>query len=473
MSKSSPASASRTTQGNTKSSSKSHTEYRNPLTSRYASPAMSRVFSEYNRALIWRDLWIYLAEEEKKLGLPISSKQIKSLKDHRDDIDFEKVRKWEKKLKHDVMSHVKAYGEKAKEAEGIIHLGATSCYVTDNADVIILRQASELILSKLALVIQELSGAIKKWKGVVASGFTHFQPAQPVTVGKRLSLWAQDLIWDFEELSLALSRMQPLGCKGATGTQASFMVLFENDFSKVQRLDKALCQRMGFDAAVPVSGQTLSRKVDTWFLNALSNMASSFSKLSHDFRLLQHLGEMREPFGDKQIGSSAMAYKRNPILAERMTSLSRFLMNTAHNGPWTHGTQWLERSLDDSANRRIVLAEAFLCADSLCEIAMRLFSGMEIDKKAIEAFLEKNAEFFETEEAMMRGTLKGESRQDLHEKVRQATMKGKIGKKSGRVIFSGAAEKQVDEFLKTQMASFLKKQASRLKNKKIFGSDEI
>ena len=459
-----------------KLTSPEYTQYRNPLTSRYASQAMIQHFSELHRALLWRDLWIYLAEEEKKLGVPIKPKQIQAMKEAREEIDFERVREIEKSLKHDVMSHVKAFGEVAPEAEPILHLGATSAYVTDNADVLIQREAAELILSKLSFCIAELGKRIEKWKALKVTGFTHFQPAQPVTMGKRLCLWVQDLIWDFEELQNVLNRVRPLGCKGATGTQASFMILFQSDFKKVQKLDEAICSRMGFKQPVAVSGQTLSRKVDAWFLNALSNLASSFSKLSYDLRLLQHLGELREPFGKKQVGSSAMAYKRNPILAERITSLSRFLMNSAHNSSWTHATQWLERSLDDSANRRIVLAESFLAADAICELGLRIFSGLDLDKTKIEDDLQKHAELFETEERMMRGTLAGGSRQALHEGIRQATMSGKLKKKKGssQSIFCGAAKEQAENFLRMELKPFLGKQSNRLKKKsQIFGADAI
>lgn len=445
-------------QGGMKAENNAFMEYRNPLSSRYASPTMSWLFSEQNRAEIWRQLWIYLAEEEKKLGIPITSKQVSVLKKNKSKVDFQRIRQWERKLKHDVMSHIKAYGEQAPEAEAIIHLGATSCYVTDNADVLILRDAADLILAKVYQILGLLEGYIDEWKLVVASGFTHFQPAQPVTMGKRLSLWAQDLVWDFEELQSVQKKLVPLGCKGATGTQASFMILMNNDYKKVKALDKAICKRMGFDRPVSVSGQTLSRKVDCWFVNALSNLASSLSKVSHDMRLLQHLGQLKEPYGKSQIGSSAMAYKRNPMMAERMTSLSRFLMSLASNTSWTQGVQWLERSLDDSANRRLVLPEAFLTADALCEIMLRLLNGLEIDQDKIDEHLHAHSRLFETEEEMMRGTLQGGSRQDLHEKVRQKTVKGGFkNERSTKAYFCGAAKEQTQDFLKEVMKPFLAK----------------
>lgn len=434
---------------------------------------MSRIFSEYHRAELWRELWIYLAEEEKKLGLTIADNQIADLKKAKSLIDLTRVRELEKELKHDVMSHIKAYGEVAPKAEAIIHLGATSCYVTDNSDVLILREASELVLTKLAKVIDLLGDQIEKWKSLRVSGFTHFQPAQPVTMGKRFSLWAQDLIWDFEEIEFQLKRLRPLGCKGATGTQASFMILFNEDWKKVLQLDQAICKRMGFDGPVPVSGQTLSRKVDIWFLQSLASLAASFSKMSYDFRLLQHLGQVKEPFGKKQVGSSAMAYKQNPILAERMSSLSRFVMNLPQNALFTHGTQWLERSLDDSANRRIVISEAFMGIDSICEIALRLISGLQVDSKQATEFLEKYRDRFATEEMMMRGTLQGGSRQDLHEKVRKQMLSGKIKKGKEDGVYSGAAEKQTKSFIDIQLKEFRKSNQDKIKQKLSSSSDPI
>ncbi|TVQ79746.1 MAG: adenylosuccinate lyase [Bradymonadales bacterium] len=441
-------------------------EYRNPLTTRYASTAMSRIFSEHHRASLWRRLWIVLAEEQKKLGLKIRPDQIAEMKKQESKIDFDRVRAWELKLKHDVMSHVKAFGEATPKAEAIIHLGATSAFVTDNADVLIIREASELVHQKLCVALAELRTLIEKWKSVTASGFTHFQPAQPVTMGKRLSVWAQDLCWDIEEIEFCLSRLRPLGCKGATGTQASFLTLFEGDSKKVEALDLAIAKRLGFESAVAVSGQTLSRKVDSWFLDALSHMASTASKLSYDFRLLQHTGELKEPFGKAQVGSSAMAYKRNPILAERLSSLARFLMTLSTNGVWTHGVQWLERSLDDSANRRIVLAEAFLAADAMAELLIRLFKKPEIDRKRIQENLKKYEADFASEAWMMEQSLKGESRQKAHEKVRAAKFSGKLtSSKRSKAFGSGLAARQVDLFLKQELNPFLKQRQKQLKKK--------
>jgi adenylosuccinate lyase len=433
---------------------------------------MSRVFSEYHRAKVWRELWVILAEEEKKLGLPIENNQIQQMKKAVEKIDFERIRHWELKLKHDVMSHVKAFGEVAPAAEPIIHLGATSAFVTDNADVLILQEATQMVVQKICRSLKLLDQWIDKWSDVPTAGFTHFQPAQPVTIGKRLSLWAQDLKWDIEELEFSLQRLLPLGCKGATGTQASFLTLFSGDAKKVKALDDAVSKRMGFSKSVAVSGQTLSRKVDTWFLDALAHFGSSASKLSYDLRLLQHLGEMKEPFGKAQVGSSAMAYKRNPILAERICSLSRFLMSLSVNGTWTHSVQWLERSLDDSANRRISLAEAFLTADALCELLLRIFQELEIDREKIKETLHKNAAHFQTEAYMMKGTLKGGSRQELHEEVRKSThakstknAASKISKKTEEVdsIDCGLAAVQARDFLKSELRPFLKERQSLLK----------
>ncbi|MDB5038518.1 MAG: adenylosuccinate lyase [Bacteriovoracaceae bacterium] len=434
-----------------------YSQYRNMLASRYASSSMSSLFSERNRAEIWRELWIILADEERKLGLPISSEQIKALEASKTDIDFERIRTIESKLKHDVMSHLKAYAEKAPLAEPILHLGATSAFITDNADAIIFRDATELVCSKLLSILEILGSLMLKYKNLEMTGFTHFQPAQPVTLGKRLAMWAQDLVWDYEELRFALGRYRPLGCKGTTGTQASFLTLFKNDSSKVRKLDEAVAQRMGFGHAVSLSGQTLSRKTDVWFLNALSNLGASFSKMSYDMRLLQHLKEVAEPFGEKQVGSSAMPYKQNPMLSERITGLSRFLMTLSQNGNWTHATQWLERSLDDSSNRRLVIPEAFLTADALCEAAHRLLKGLFVNTKGIEERLSIYAPLFETEGEMMVGTLKGGSRQKLHEEIRKASIKGKIKsvkKKSSHL--SGIASEQVENFYAEILKPLLK-----------------
>jgi adenylosuccinate lyase len=433
-----------------------YSQYRNMLGTRYASSSMVELFSERNRAKIWRTLWIILADEERKLGLPISPKQVKALESAKDDIDFERIQQFERQLKHDVMSHLKAFAEKAPSAEPIIHLGATSAFITDNADAYLLREGSELISRKIISILKILGESMLKYKSLEVTGFTHFQPAQPVTLGKRFALWAQDLIWDLTELRFSLERYQPLGCKGTTGTQASFFTLFNGDSEKVRKLDEAVCKRMGFRHAVYLSGQTLSRKADVWFLHALANLGSSFSKMSYDMRLLQHLREVTEPFGEKQVGSSAMPYKQNPMLAERITGLSRFLMTLAHNGPWTHATQWLERSLDDSSNRRIVLPEAFLTADALCEATYRMVKGLKVNKDEIGKRLSHYRDLFETEGEMMLGTLKGGSRQELHEEIRTAMLQKKIRTKKKSARLSGVAAEQVEEFYEKVLKPILK-----------------
>lgn len=430
--------------------------YQSPLGTRYASQAMTHLFSEEHKALCWREVWLVLADEQRKLGLPISKAQITALEKAKTKLNLQRVRSWELKLKHDVMSHLKAYAEVAKKAEPIMHLGATSAFITDNAEALIFREACELVQSKLLLILKELNLQILKTAHIEMTGYTHFQPAQPVTLGKRLGLWAQDLLWDYEEISEVLKKYRPLGCKGTTGTQASFMILFQNDFRKVQALDRAVVKRLGFSEPVALSGQTLSRKTDVWMTNALSNLAASFSKMSYDMRLLQHTGEVREPFGKEQVGSSAMPYKQNPMLAERMTGLARFLMMLSQNASWTHATQWLERSLDDSSNRRLVLPESFLTADSLCESAYRLVSGLRVDETLIKRRLSHLRGMFETEAQMMEGTLKGGSRQELHEEIRSKMLRSEI--KADRVSkwkISGAAEQQARGFSKKVLQPFL------------------
>lgn len=430
--------------------------YRNPLGTRYASLTMSRLFSDEYRAETWRKLWIFLAEEQKKLGLPITKTQIDSMKKVMSKTNLKKVREFEVQLKHDVMSHIKAFAQDAPKAEPIIHLGATSCFVTDNADVLILREAAQLVLSKSLTCIEILSKQIEKYKSVICSGFTHFQPAQPTTVGKRMCLWAQDLMWDAEELMSCLSKLQPLGCKGATGTQASFSVLFNGNFKKVRDLDRGICRRMGFQNPVAVSGQTLSRKLDIFFVQALAGLAASFSKMSYDLRLLQSLGQVREPFGKSQVGSSAMAYKRNPILAERITGLARFLMSLSINPLWTHSTQWLERSLDDSSNRRLVLPEAFLVADAICELGIRVLKDLDVDEEKIQKHLNEHLAVFETEAEMMRATLKGDSRQRMHEVIRKQTvLKKRRATPKQFEAFAGFSEEQAEDFLRNSVRPFL------------------
>ncbi len=450
-------------------------QYRNTLGTRYASSAMSRLFSDRHRVELWRELWIYLADEERKLGLPISPKQIQALERAKKTIHFDRIREIEKKLKHDVMSHLKAFAEEAREAEGILHLGATSAFITDNADALIFKEATVLLMGKILVVLSELSRLMSKYKDLTMSGFTHFQPAQPVTLGKRLGLWAQDLVWNFEELQFVLERFRPLGCKGTTGTQASFMTLFKQKYDLVKKLDENVCKRMGFKTSVSLSGQTLSRQTDTWFLNALANLGASLSKASYDLRLLQHLQQVAEPFEKDQVGSSAMPYKQNPMLSERISGLSRFLMTLSHNASWTHATQWLERSLDDSSNRRLVIPEAFLTADSIVEIFYRILKGLRVNSKGIEAYLKQYAASFQTECEMMEKSLQGESRQKLHEEIRKKMLRGEL-KVSGSATrkLSGASAQQVVDFHAQLLSPLLKKNANLMKKaQKAFSSSSI
>ncbi len=448
--------------------------YRSPLGTRYASATMSLFWSEAHKAERWREIWIILADEQRKLGLPITQKQIRSLKAVKHKINLQRVRDWELKLKHDVMSHLKHFGELAKSAEPILHLGATSAFITDNAEALILRESVELILQKLLVILETLNRQMLKFSDLEMTGYTHFQPAQPVTLGKRMGLWAQDLLWDYQELSHVLDRYEPLGCKGTTGTQASFMVLFKNDYKKVSALDRNVCRAMGFDRAVSLSGQTLSRKLDVWFLQALSNLAASFSKMSYDLRLLQHTGEVKEPFGREQVGSSAMPYKQNPMLAERISGLARFLMTLSQNAPWTHAVQWLERSLDDSSNRRLSLPESFLTADALCEAAYKLVSGLRVDEKLIARNLSKHRAAFETEAQMMEETLRGGSRQEAHERIRKQMLAGSIGESQSNQRLSGAASLQVREFSKSVLTPFIRReQKSRSGGEEFFKQESL
>lgn len=436
----------------------SEPHYESPLGRRYASQAMTRLFSEETKIKKWREVWIVLADEQRKLGLPITKAQVAALERVKDRIDMKRARDWELKLKHDVMAHLKTFAALAPKAEPIMHLGATSAFITDNAEALIYREAVELLQRKLLLILSKMQSLILKHAGLDMTGYTHFQPAQPVTLGKRIGLWAQDILWDYEELNFVLSRYEPLGCKGTTGTQASFMVLFKGNMKKVQALDEAVVKRLGFDRPVALSGQTLSRKADTWFLQSLSNLAASFSKMGYDMRLLQHTGEVREPFGKEQVGSSAMPYKQNPMLAERICGLSRFLMVLSQTGPWTHATQWLERSLDDSSCRRMSLPEAFLTADSLCESVYRLVSGLRVDEATIDRHLARYRPMFETEAEMMEGTLKGGSRQDLHERIRQKMLRGDIKNSQVRDRISGLAREQAQNFATKTLGSFLKRE---------------
>lgn len=396
--------------------------YESPLNSRYSSKEMKEIFSPDKKFRTWRKLWIALAESEQALGLPITDEQIAELKSHQDDINYDVAEAEEKIRRHDVMAHVHAYGQQCPNAKGIIHLGATSCYVGDNTDVIIMTEALKLVQSKLVNVINELSKFAVKYKDLPTLGFTHFQPAQLTTVGKRACLWIQELMMDLEEVEFQISRMKLLGSKGTTGTQASFLELFEGDHEKVRKLDQMIAEKMGFSKCFAVSGQTYSRKMDAQVLNVLSGIAQSAHKFSNDIRLLQHLKEIEEPFEKNQIGSSAMAYKRNPMRSERIASLARYVMVDALNPAMTAAEQWFERTLDDSANKRISVPEAFLATDAILEIMFNVSQGLVVYPKVIYQRIMKELPFMATENIMMDAVKKGGDRQELHEKIRQLSM---------------------------------------------------
>lgn len=397
--------------------------YESPLSARYASKEMKYIFSPDKKFRTWRKLWIALAESEKELGLPITQEQIDELKAHADDINYEVAQEREKIVRHDVMSHVYAYGVQCPNAKGIIHLGATSCYVGDNTDIIIMTEGLKLIRNKLITVIRNLSKFADKYKALPTLAFTHFQPAQPTTVGKRATLWLQELLMDLEDVEYQLSKAKLLGSKGTTGTQASFLELFDGDHEKCKMLDRKIAEKMGYKACFPVSGQTYSRKLDSQFLNVLAGIAQSAAKFSNDIRLLQHLKEVEEPFEKNQIGSSAMAYKRNPMRSERIGSLSRYVMVDVLNGYFTTATQWFERTLDDSANKRLSVPEAFLAVDGILSLYANVADGLVVYPKVIEQRLRKELPFMATENIMMDAVKKrGADRQQLHEKIREHSM---------------------------------------------------
>ena len=397
--------------------------YESPLSARYASKEMKYIFSPDKKFRTWRKLWIALAESEKELGLPITQEQIDELKAHADDINYEVAQEREKIVRHDVMSHVYAYGVQCPNAKGIIHLGATSCYVGDNTDIIIMTEGLKLIRNKLITVIRNLSKFADEYKALPTLAFTHFQPAQPTTVGKRATLWLQELLMDLEDVEYQLSKAKLLGSKGTTGTQASFLELFDGDHEKCKMLDHKIAEKMGYKACFPVSGQTYSRKLDSQFLNVLAGIAQSAAKFSNDIRLLQHLKEVEEPFEKNQIGSSAMAYKRNPMRSERIGSLSRYVMVDVLNGYFTTATQWFERTLDDSANKRLSVPEAFLAADGILSLYANVADGLVVYPKVIEQRLRKELPFMATENIMMDAVKKrGADRQQLHEKIREHSM---------------------------------------------------
>ncbi len=393
--------------------------YENPLVTRYASEQMAALFSPRHRVRTWRRLWVMLAEAQRALGLPISAAQVQDLKRHVEPINWAAARRREREVRHDVMAHVHAFGLQAKKAAGIIHLGATSCFVTDNADLMILRDALEMTAAKTAAVVARLGDVARRHRGLPILGLTHLQPAQPTTLGKRASLWAQDFLLDLRELETRLERLPARGVKGTTGTQASFLALFDGDARKVDRLERMVTRKMGFARAVPVSGQTYTRKLDSQMLAALAGLAESAHKFATDLRLLAHRREVEEPFGKAQIGSSAMAYKRNPMRSERICALSRFLATLPANAYMTHATQWMERTLDDSANRRIVLPQAFLCADAVLELCADVAGGLTVHPKVIARNLAAELPFLATEDLLMAAVRAGGDRQQLHERIRR------------------------------------------------------
>lgn len=405
--------------------------YNSPLNTRYASKEMSYLFSEEKKFKTWRKLWVALAEGEKELGLNITEEQIKELRENIDNIDYELAAAREKEVRHDVMSHVYAYGVVAPKAKGIIHLGATSCYVGDNTDIIVMREALILIRKKVINVLDQLSKFALKYKDMPTLGFTHLQPAQLTTVGKRATLWMQELLMDLENLDFVIESMKFRGVKGTTGTQASFMTLFNNDEEKIKKLDALVCEKMGFKKSYPVTGQTYSRKLDSIVLNALSAVAQSAYKFSNDMRILQNMKEMEEPFEKHQIGSSAMAYKRNPMRSERISALARYIIVDALNPAITASTQWFERTLDDSANKRISVAEAFLALDGVLNLYINITSNMVVYEKVIAAHVNSELPFMATENILMEAVKRGGDRQELHESIR---------------VHSLAAARQVKEF---------------------------
>lgn len=400
----------------------SYDRYVSPLSERYASKEMQYVFSPDKKFKTWRRLWIALAETEKELGLSITQEQIDELKAHAEDINYEVAKEREKVVRHDVMSHVYAYGQQCPKAKGIIHLGATSCYVGDNTDIIVMSEALEIVRKKLINVIAELAKFADNYKNQPTLAFTHFQPAQPTTVGKRATLWMQEFLMDLQDLEYVKSTLKLLGSKGTTGTQASFLELFDGDQEKIDQIDPMIAKKLGFEACYPVSGQTYSRKVDTRVLNVLAGIAASAHKFSNDIRLLQHLKEVEEPFEKTQIGSSAMAYKRNPMRSERIASLSRYVMIDALNPAITSATQWFERTLDDSANKRLSVPEGFLAIDGILDLCLNVVDGLVVYPKVIEKRLMSELPFMATENIMMDAVKAGGDRQELHEKIRELSM---------------------------------------------------
>ena len=462
-----------------------HDAYETPFSSRYASQEMQFLFSPDHKFRTWRRLWIALAEAEHELGLPITDEQIEELRAHADDINYDVAAAREKEVRHDVMAHVYAYGQQCPKAKGIIHLGATSCYVGDNTDLLILYDALRLIRRKLVAVLALLARFAEEYKAVPTLAFTHFQPAQPTTVGKRATLWAQEFLMDLEEVEYRLSRARLLGSKGTTGTQASFLELFEGDHEKCRKLDRLIAKKMGYDACFPVSGQTYPRKLDSMILSTLSGIAQSASKFSNDIRLLQHLKEVEEPFEKHQIGSSAMAYKRNPMRSERIAALSRYIIADSLNPAMTAATQWFERTLDDSANKRISMAEGFLAADAVLSLVINVVDGLVVNTAVIDRDLRRELPFMATENIMMDCVKRGGDRQELHERIRTHSMAAAQRVKQGDgvndlleriagdpafgvtlseleavldpVRYVGRAPEQTEEFLREEIAPILEK----------------
>lgn len=459
--------------------------YENPLISRYASKEMSNLWSPQKKFGTWRRLWLALAESEAELGLPVTEEQIAEMREHLDDIDFEKAAEYEKKLRHDVMAHVHTFGDAAPKARPIVHLGATSCFVTDNTDAILLRDAMKLIRKRLATVIDRLASFSEKYRSLPCLGFTHLQPAQPTTVGKRACLWNYDLVMDMEDLEHRLATIRTLGNKGTTGTQASFLKLFEGDHQKVRQLEQRLCEKIGFEKPFAVTGQTYPRKLDSQVLDVLSGIAQSAHKFATDLRILAHRKEMEEPFEKNQIGSSAMAYKRNPMRSERICSLARFVMSIQSCPAMTLATQWMERTLDDSACRRLVLPQAFLAVDALLIIYQNIVENLVVYPKVIERNLRSELPFMATENILMAAVEQGGDRQDLHERIRvhsqaaasqvkekglendlldrlrsdEAFAKVDIDAELDPSRFVGRAPEQVDEFITEQVDPIRKRYA--------------
>lgn len=459
--------------------------YQNPLNTRYTSKEMAAVFSSDEKFRMWRTIWIALAESEKELGLNITDEQIEEMKKFRDQINYEDAKKREKETRHDVMSHVYAYGLQCPKAKGIIHLGATSAFVGDNTDIIIIRKALNIIKTKMVNLLYQLSTFAKEYKGMPTLGFTHFQPAQLTTVGKRATLWMMDFLLDFEDLENLINSLTLRGVKGTTGTQASFLNLFEGEHEKVKKLDELVVKKLGFEKSIPVSGQTYTRKIDYKVLSVLSGIAQSVHKMTNDIRLLQNLKEIEEPFEKNQIGSSAMAYKRNPMRSERAASLSRYVIGATSNAAMTSSTQWFERTLDDSANRRIVIPESFMATDAVLDICINITSGLVVYEKVIHQHIMRELPFMATENIIMESVKKGGDRQELHESIRQHSMEASkrvknegldndllsrivkddtfklteedVNKLTAPELFIGRSSEQVDDFINENINPILAK----------------